>query len=62
MKKVAQSDKVIELELVAIVANMGRNNPIHPTKATLGESLLHGYIHNSIGFLIYNTILEVEVK
>lgn len=51
----------IKPELIAAVTNMGRNELIHPTKPMLGESLPEGYSRSSTGFLLRNTILEVEV-
>lgn len=54
-------DKAIEPELIAMLSNLGSHNKIHPTRTTLGESLLIGYSHSSSSFLICNKVLEVDV-
>lgn len=52
---------MIEPELVAAVASMGRDAKFHPTKAIPGENLSKGFACSYVGFLICNTGLEVQV-
>lgn len=60
--KISQSENAIEPELVAVVTNMGRFDRIHPTRASVGESLPAGFSRSCTGFLLCDEILEVPVN
>jgi hypothetical protein len=52
----------IEPELVAAFTNAGKNDQFHPTRAAEGEVLPPEFSRNAAGFLLSNTVVEVQVK
>lgn len=58
----AREEGNIEPELVAAVANSGRNDRFHPTIAKAGEVLPEGFARSSAGFLLDTIVHEVKVN
>ena len=58
----AALNETIELELVAVVASMGKHATFYPTMAMEGEQLLDGFVHSYSRFLVDTNILEVKVN
>jgi hypothetical protein len=52
----------IELELVAVVANMGKHAAFYPTKAVDGEQLPAGFVKSFSGFLVDTNVCKVKIN
>lgn len=54
--------EAVEPELLAAFSNAGRNDPIHPTRARVGEVLPPGFTRSAVGLLLCNNVKEVRVN